>query len=393
MSLLRRMLRILGVAGKEIVEIVRRPSALGSTVAGPVLILAAFGLGYVGQPSLRAIVVVPPGAGLPTDTAAYQSVASDKASVIGVTTDPAAALARLRDGATDLVVQLQQGWRQQIAAGQQATIDVSFNSVSPYQQFIAHTAADQIVAGVNRALIAGVAQEAYRQSGQQLPRGLTPTVIAAPTRAAVSDAAPSEPSIIAFYGLMVLALIVQHTAITVSALSVLRERRRGTLDLFRLSPIGAGEMLVGKFTALVLLGAAMAFAILGFLVLGLGVPFLSAPGPVAVCILLLLLTSIGIGIVVALVSGSDRQAANISLLILLASVFFSGLALDLDQFSAPVRIAGQILPVTQAARLLQDLMLRGATMDAWRYGILAALAVALFGTGWLLLSRQLRRPA
>ena len=64
MNLARRPLRVLAVAGKEMVEILRRPSALVSVVAGPVLILGLFGLGYLGQPPLRAELVIPPGSGL-----------------------------------------------------------------------------------------------------------------------------------------------------------------------------------------------------------------------------------------------------------------------------------------------------------------------------------------
>ena len=67
MNLARRPLRVLAVAGKETVEILRRPSALVSVVAGPVLILGLFGLGYLGQPPLRAELVIPPGSGLADD--------------------------------------------------------------------------------------------------------------------------------------------------------------------------------------------------------------------------------------------------------------------------------------------------------------------------------------
>ena len=192
---------------------------------------------------------------------------------------------------------------------------------------------------------------------------------------------------------MVLALIVQHTAITVSALSMLHDRRRGMFDLFRMSPIASGDLLTGKYAAFALLGTVVALAVLAVLVFGFGVPFLAGPGVVVGAVALLVLASIGIGIVVALVSDSDRQAVQVALLVLLASVFFSGLALDLDQFSAPVRAVSALLPVTQAGSLLQDLMLRGETTQAWRAIVLAAMAGILFVAGWLVLRRQLHRPA
>ena len=85
MNVARRPLRVLAVAGKETVEILRRPSALVSVVAGPVLILGLFGLGYLGQPPLRAELVIPPGSGLSDQPAAYTDLASDRVDIVGVT--------------------------------------------------------------------------------------------------------------------------------------------------------------------------------------------------------------------------------------------------------------------------------------------------------------------
>ena len=395
MSLLRRLLRILAVGGKEMVEIVRRPTALVSVIAGPVLILGLFGLGYLGQPPLRTEVVIPPGSGLSNDPTAYSSLAADRVTVVGVTSDIAAGRAVLHSGDADILVIAPADAQQQLAKGDQAVIGVEYDTVSPYRAFVARTAADQIVAAVNKQLLATGAQrvtDLAAQAGQSLPPNLDPTVIAAPTRLEATDVAPSQPDIVAFYGIMVLALIVQHTAITVSALSMLHDRRRGMFDLFRLSPVASSDLLAGKYAAFTLLGTVVAIAVLALLVFGFRVPVLSGPGIVVGAVALLVLASIGIGIVVALISDSDRQAVQTALLVLLASVFFSGLALDLDQFSAPVRAISSLLPVTQAGSLLQDLMLRGSTNDAWRAVVLSAMAILLFLGSWLVLRRQLHRP-
>ncbi len=396
MSLLRRCLRVLAVAGKEIVEVLRRPRALASIIAGPVIILALFGLGYVGQPPLRAELVIPADAGLPDDPAAYQSIAPERAAIVGVTSSVEAGRRVLRDGGADLLVIAPEDGERQIQQGSQAVLTVEYDTVSPYRSFVAHAAGNGIVAGVNRLLVEAAAQRAAdraTQAGQPPPPELRPDLVAAPTRGEIVDVAPSEPSIVAFYGVLVLALIVQHLAITVSALSMLHDRRRGMLDLFRISPLGGGELLAGKYVAFAFLGTSIALIVLAVLVAGLGVPFLSAPGVVVGCLALLVAASIGIGMVVALVSDSERQAVQVALLVLLASVFFSGIALDLDQFSAPVRALGELLPVTQAGSLLQDLMLRGSTAEAWRFAILGTLAAGLFLVGWVILRRQMHRPA
>jgi ABC-2 type transport system permease protein len=396
MSLMRRLLRILAVGGKEMVEIVRRPTALLSVIAGPVIILGLFGLGYLGQPPLRTEIVIPANSGLSNDPASYETLATDRVTVVGVTSDIEAGRAVLHAGGADILVVAPTDAAQQLGHGNQAVISVEYDTVSPYRAFVARTAADQIVAAVNRQLVTTGAKrvtDLAAEAGQSLPPDLSPDVIAAPTRLEATNVAPSQPNIIAFYGIMVLALIVQHTAITISALSMLHDRRRGMFDLFRLSPVASGDLLAGKYAAFTLLGTIVAIAVLALLVFGFGVPFLSGLGVVVGAVALLVLASIGIGIVVALISDSDRQAVQVSLLVLLASVFFCGLALDLDQFSAPVRAISSLLPVTQAGSLLQDLMLRGSTNDAWRAVVLATMAVLLFMAGWLVLRRQLHRPA
>jgi ABC-2 type transport system permease protein len=394
MTLAKMILRVLAVAAREVVEVLRRPKALLGIIAGPILILGLFGLGYVGQPPLRTVLVIPPSSGLSADPAAYGAVARDRITVLGVTPDAPVADALLAAGTADLVVIAPPDAKDRLAAGEQAVLRIHYNTVSPYRAFIAQAAAEAIVAGVNRQVITTMARDlSTRAASNGVDIGVSPDLVAAPTRAEVADLAPSQPDLVAFYGLMVLALIVQHTVITVSALSVIHDRRLGMLDLFRISPISAGELLAGKYAAFTLLGSSVALITLGLLVGAFHVPFLTQPGVVVACLALLVMASIGIGSVVALRSDSDRQAIQVSLLILVASVFFSGLALDLNQFSLPVQVAGALLPVTQAGTVLQDLILRSAPLEMWRVGILGALAGGLFVLGWLMLRRQLMRPA
>jgi ABC-2 type transport system permease protein len=396
MRTFKRPLRVFAMMGKELVEVIRRPRALASIIAGPVLILALFGLGFVGQPALRTELVIPPEIGLPADPATYSAAAGDRISVSGVTGDVTAGRDRLRRHEIDLLVIAPIDARDRLARGEQAVLTVEFDSVNPYQAFVALTAADQLEAAVNRRIIEEAARRAADEAaaaGRPVPPEARPELVAAPTRAEVVDLAPSAPSIVSFYGIMVLALIVQHTSVTVSALSMLRDRRTGAIDLLRISPISSGEILVGKYLAFAVLGTVVALAVLGLLVIGFGVPFLADPAAVLACLALLVVASTGIGIVIALVSDSDRQAIQLALLVLLASVFFCGLAVDLVQFSAPVRAGAELLPVTQAGRLLQELLLRGATEEVWRLGWLSAIAGSLAVAAWLILSRHLHRPA
>jgi ABC-2 type transport system permease protein len=90
-------------------------------------------------------------------------------------------------------------------------------------------------------------------------------------------------------------------------------------------------------------------------------------------------------------SDSERQAVQLSLLVLLASVFFSGFVLSIEEFTEPVRAIAYLLPVTHGIRLLQDLLLRGDTTQTWEFLALAAIAMVTLTIAWLLLRRSMTR--
>jgi ABC-2 type transport system permease protein len=140
-----------------------------------------------------------------------------------------------------------------------------------------------------------------------------------------------------------------------------------------------------------LVAGAIAAMTVALLVGAFGIPMLADPWMIVGVIALLLAASLGIGALIAVVSDSERQAVQLSLLLLLASVFFSGFVLAIEEFSTPVRAIAAILPVTHGVRLLQDLMLRGAVTQAWGVVALVVIALATSWAGWLLLRRGMSR--
>jgi len=112
---------------------------------------------------------------------------------------------------------------------------------------------------------------------------------------------------------------------------------------------------------------------------------------IALTIALLLSASIGVCLLIAVVSDSERQAVQLSLLVLLAAVFFSGFVLPIAEFTDSVRATAYTLPVTHGIRLLQDLMLRGSTNDLWEFLALAVITFVTLVLAWMLLRRGMTR--
>jgi ABC-2 type transport system permease protein len=393
-GLFKTVYRILALIGKELLETFRRPGAVLSLVLGPFLILAVFGIGYQGiKHDLHAIVVADPSLGLPTDPGQYEAFGTRGVQVVDVTSDRAAAEARLRAEDVDLVIVAPDDLQAAFQQGRQAELTIEMNVVDPVQANYSGFLADFVVASVNRNIYRLGAQEGEGYAirlGQNDLANIPPDVIASPTKANLVNLAPSTPGIEAYFGPAALALVLQHMAVTLLALSIVRDRTSGALELFRASPVRATEIVAGKVIAFGLLGAAVAAISLGLLVGVLGVPMLAPLPWVAAVVALLLVASLGLGLLISVVSGSERQAVQLSMLTLLASMFFSGFVLRIGEFQPIVQAGSYLLPVTHGIRLLQDLLLRGSIERPWQLVALALIASYVLTASWLLLRRELR---
>ena len=388
-------LRLLALVGKELVEVVRRPGALVSLVLGPFLIMAVFGLGYNGERRpLETVVVVPPGSGLPSDVETYQRLAGAGLHIAAVVPDEGAAQQGLADGSTDVVVVAPADAETRFRAGEQSVIGVLVNTVDPlranYAGFLASNLANAVNQTIIRRAVAeteGLATVAGKPDVPLIP----PEVVAAPTRAELRNSAPSEPRVLAFFGPAVLALILQHLAVTLVALALVRERTSGVIELFRVAPVNAWEVIAGKVLAYLLIGGVIAGVTVALLVGAFGIPLLGDPVQLAGTMGLVLLASLGIGLLIAVISDSERQAVQLSLLLLLASVFFSGFVLAISEFSEPVRALAYMLPVTHGIALAQDIMLRGSVVQNWQFAALVLIAIVTLTVAWAGLRRGMTR--
>jgi ABC-2 type transport system permease protein len=221
-------------------------------------------------------------------------------------------------------------------------------------------------------------------------RTIPPEVLVSPLVGTHTNEAGIELNYMTFYAPSVMALIVQHIAVTLGALALVRERLQGSLELFRVAPVSATQVLVGKYVGFSLFVALIALALVG-LMLVLGVPFLGSPWMLVLVLALLLLASLGLGFLISAVSTSDSQAVQLSMLALLLSVFFSGFFLPLENFWAPVRAVGQALPLTYGIAGLQQVMLRGQAPDPTVLMALGGAALGLFVVVNVLLQREFRR--
>ncbi|MBT8250797.1 MAG: ABC transporter permease [Acidimicrobiia bacterium] len=203
----------------------------------------------------------------------------------------------------------------------------------------------------------------------------------------VTDAPPL--AITDFYAPGAMVLLLQHLAITFAALSFVRERALGTPELFTVSPIRPIEVLIGKYIGFFLVSIVIGASLSALMFWGLRIPFEGSLAAYAAVLVMLLVVSLGIGFVISAAVGSDIQAVNIAMIILLLSLFFSGFFISIDRLQPGVRAVSWGLPATHAIDSLRDVMFRGAGIDTRTLLALLTGIAGTFAVAWHLTSRRL----
>ena len=221
---------------------------------------------------------------------------------------------------------------------------------------------------------------------------LEPKVLIRPFTSVTENALPEPVNPTEYFTPASLALLLQHLAITFASLSLVRDRRGGLFELMRVGPLSSIEILIGKSLAYLMLGAAVATALVSAAVYLLGVPFEGSVAWMAVMVVAVILSSLALGMVLSMLSTTESQAVQFAMLTLLAGLFFGGFILDVDGLAYPVKVISWLLPVTYGIEAFQDVMLRGEAPN--RAVVIGAAAITVgYGTIAVVALRRLLRTS
>ncbi len=217
---------------------------------------------------------------------------------------------------------------------------------------------------------------------------ISPSVLVSPFDSKTDSLVPVFEDVTSYYAPGVIVLLLQHLAITFAALSVVRERTLGTVELFRAAPLTPAETLTGKTLGYLALGGSIATALTGMMLGLFDVPMRGSWLQYALLMAAVLVTSIGVGFVISGISETETQAVQYSMIALLAAIFFSGFFLTLDRLHPTVRSVAKLIPGSYGIQGLQDVMFRGVVVDAGNLATLAGYGAVVFLLAWLLLRRR-----
>ena len=191
-------------------------------------------------------------------------------------------------------------------------------------------------------------------------------------------------------GLIVLILIM--SAVMSTALSIVREKERGTMEQLTVSPLRPLELVLGKAVPYFLIGLVSAATILAASRILFGVTVKGSLLDLAGVTVVFLLGCVGFGVLLSTLSDSQQVAFLLSVLLTLLPVFIlSGFVFPFRNMPGIIQAVSYILPGRYYLAALRAIMLKGAGFPAYGNQVLALAVFALATSGLSIL--RLRRSA
>jgi ABC-2 type transport system permease protein len=177
--------------------------------------------------------------------------------------------------------------------------------------------------------------------------------------------------------------IVFILTMIMTALSIVQERERGTIEQLIITPIQPLELIVGKVIPWVLI------AFVNILeVLGLGVFWFHMPINGSVSLLLglsaiFLMSAVGIGILISTMANTYREAMLVAAFVMLPSIFLSGFFFPIEGMPRSLQFVSYLMPLRYMLTIMRGILLKGVGMEVLRDQVIA---MSVFGVAILVIA-------
>lgn len=246
--------------------------------------------------------------------------------------------------------------------------------------------------GYMQQLLSGFLQDYVHEQishGQtsQTAQGMTTFQIIPVTKMLYNPQSRSEYNFVpGMIGIILLLICAMMTSI-----SIVKEKEVGTMEILLASPLPPFVIVVAKLVPYFTISCMNLFTILMLSVWLLDIPIAGSLAGFIAITLLYILVSLLLGLFISNCVSSQLAAMLLSLLLIVPTVYLSGLAFPIESMPETLQRASSIVPTRWYVEVARKLMIQGVEMKYVMHetSILAIMAVALLGVSWKLFKVRL----
>lgn len=158
-------------------------------------------------------------------------------------------------------------------------------------------------------------------------------------------------------------VMCQMMAIMLSANAVVREKELGTLEQLFMTPVRAGELILGKLIPYLVLTVLEFCTIILVMMTAFQVPLHGNFFTLMAMTLPFVFCFLGLGLLISTRAATREAASQMAMGTMMPSIFLSGYVFPMDSMPLPFYLLAQIFPTTWLIDAARGVILRGA---GWR---------------------------
>jgi len=157
----------------------------------------------------------------------------------------------------------------------------------------------------------------------------------------------------------ILGVVVTMTMVLLTAMGIVRERERGTLEQLMVTPIKPLELMIGKILPYIVLGYLQITVALIIGVTVFGVPIKGSLLELYVLTLFFITASLGLGILISNIAKTQMQAMQMGFFVMLPSILLSGFMFPRDAMPRFIYYLSNVIPLTYYLDIIRGIVLKG----------------------------------
>lgn len=168
-----------------------------------------------------------------------------------------------------------------------------------------------------------------------------------------------------------IAVLMQMMTVLMTAITIVRERERGTLDQLYMTPVKPLGLMIGKVVPYAVVAYAELLILLSFMRWAFGVPIRGSIPLLMLLVAPFILTMLGFGLLVSTRAQTYQEATQMAFGTMMPSIFLSGYIFPIDTMPQIFQWISSIIPTTYLIQIFRGVILRGAEFkDLWKQGLI-----------------------
>jgi len=267
------------------------------------------------------------------------------------------ARALLDKAKVNAIVRVLPGFAEQILRGQNAQVQLLIDGTNPNSASLISSYATQVIARFSaKVAVTHQTTEAQARITSAGILSLRAPRVSSESRVWFNPELKSRN----FFIPGVLNNILLVVTVTLTAMSIVREKEIGTMEQLMVTPIRPIELIIGKMIPAACVGLIDVLLITTAAVALFGVPFEGSGLLLFFCSLLFLLTGLGTGLLISTISQTQQQAALSAFLFATPAFMFSGFVFPIRNMPQVVQYVTYVNPLRYFLEIVRGIMLKGS---------------------------------